>query len=123
MKRFNISKVFMTLAIQKFRQINTEGNVKSQLFYEFSEDFFKGYGCWCHFEPDGEMKVGKSRGQAMDQWDEICRQVQEAYQCAVLDFESCQPWTEFGKYDYRQNSDMSPNSLLRTFFNQFFYVT
>ena len=51
------------------------------------------YGCWCYMLP-GEYHRGK--GQPQDDYDKICKILNEGYECAVLDSEyegtTCVPW-------------------------------
>merc|ERR1712127_641994 len=61
------------------------------------------YGCWCYF---GES-AGSGSGPAMDELDEICRNLQYCYRCAKIDSwnngeEICVP----GSQDYNMKRNM-----------------
>merc|ERR1712066_874475 len=53
-----------------------------------------GYGCWCHFDEDH----GKGKGAPVDSVDAICKNLQAAYDCAMMDYaeatgnDDCIPW-------------------------------
>lgn len=40
------------------------------------------YGCWCY---SGRSGVGRGRGQPIDKFDEICRAMNQAYECVTRD--------------------------------------
>lgn len=41
-----------------------------------------GYGCWCFF---GDIDSQKGRGQPVDAYDEICKDLLQCYRCAMTD--------------------------------------
>jgi uncharacterized membrane protein YgcG len=43
-----------------------------------------GYGCWCHFND-----MTKSRGAAVDEIDQLCKTLHNAYVCIGIDDSSC----------------------------------
>lgn len=43
-----------------------------------------GYGCWCMFG----MNSHKGHGQAVDKFDEVCRDVTQCYRCVMMDGEA-----------------------------------
>merc|ERR1711970_737939 len=61
------------------------------------EKYFFGYGCWCHFDENHDNLPGTGRGKPMDEWDAACKRLQEGYECAVMDFDDCEPWN--AEYD------------------------
>lgn len=58
----------------------------------------ENYGCWCYFYDVIPYSTDrKGRGQPVDDFDALCKQLHEAYECAVIDneeqgLESCVPW-------------------------------
>lgn len=55
--------------------------------------FFAPYGCWCNFDNFEFSRSAPGRGAPVDQWDAICRKLQLAYKCAIMDHgQSCAPW-------------------------------
>ena len=54
------------------------------------------YGCWCYF--DFPADLGKGRAQPVDRTDELCKNLQQGYECAIMDFKDynlgydCRPW-------------------------------
>lgn len=59
------------------------------------ESYFRPYGCWCYFGND-RKGLNYGRGDPIDVWDALCKQLQEGYECAVIDAETrgetCEPW-------------------------------
>lgn len=59
-------------------------------------DIFKPYGCWCYFG-GGDIARHYGRGLPLDEWDTLCKQLQEGYECAAIDAEhfgqTCEPWS------------------------------
>merc|ERR1711981_207904 len=52
-----------------------------------------GYGCWCYFGDSHNDKLAK--GQPLDAYDEMCRQLYRGYECTIidsLDGDACIPW-------------------------------
>jgi len=50
---------------------------------------FNGYGCWCYFEDEH----GQGRGQAVDEVDQLCHELANGYDCAMMDTNNvCVPW-------------------------------
>jgi len=49
------------------------------------------YGCWCYF-----YEYGRGKGEPVDVIDELCKQLQFGYECAIRDGEDegsfCTPW-------------------------------
>lgn len=67
-------------------------------------DYFKPYGCWCNFDQSSD-KIAYGRGKPVDAWDQLCKNLQGSYECAVIDAkargESCDPLTlDFAIEDY-----------------------
>lgn len=61
----------------------------------------KSYGCWCYFD-----SVGKGKSDPVDQIDGYCKQLQQGYECAIIDNAGCVPYevdytrpTTFGMQD------------------------
>merc|ERR1719500_332187 len=53
-------------------------------------DQFKDYGCWCYFPHHQE----RGKGHAVNFIDQLCKELQEGYDCSVLDLaDACEPWT------------------------------
>ena len=50
-------------------------------------DVLNGYGCWCYFESLG------GHGPIQDVYDELCKTLQNGYECCVIDDPTCEPWT------------------------------
>merc|ERR1739848_147332 len=65
-----------------------------ELAGHLSESYFFGYGCWCNFDGDKNNLPGTGRGKPVDEWDEACKNLVDGYECAVKDFEDCEPWNE-----------------------------
>lgn len=57
-------------------------------------DYFKPYGCWCNFDQQAD-KIAYGRGEPIDAWDRLCKDLQGGYECAVIDAkargDSCDP--------------------------------
>jgi len=53
-----------------------------------------GYGCWCYFQEDH----GNGRGKPINQMDQRCKQLHDAYECILMDTDNtCIPWdVEYG---------------------------
>merc|ERR1712046_442283 len=60
------------------------------------------YGCWCYF--DGDYVRG--RGEPVDEFDNLCKQLHQNYVCASMDAEleedlECIPWeTEYQVFSF-----------------------
>jgi len=69
------------------------------------------YGCWCYFDGD----YMKGRGEPVDDFDNLCRQLHHNYVCASMDAEAekdllCLPWEAdyqvFSFYSYSMDIEM-----------------
>lgn len=66
----------------------------SQILGDDAFNAINGYGCWCHFEENH----GKGKGSPVDGVDAICKNLQAAYDCAMMDYaeatgnDDCVPW-------------------------------
>lgn len=47
-----------------------------------SAEILNEYGCWCY---RGRANVGKGRGVPVDHFDELCKQIYQAYECVWKD--------------------------------------
>jgi len=75
--------------------VQNNGTVTTEKLRSISATFggvfesFNGYGCWCYFE--GEH--GQGRGQAVDEVDQLCHELANGYDCAMMDTNDvCVPW-------------------------------
>lgn len=46
------------------------------------------YGCWCYFGLDH----GKGKSQPVDELDELCKKLHDAYECIMMDDPTCVAW-------------------------------
>jgi len=65
-----------------------------------SIDQIQEYGCWCYFDHHG----GRGKGKPVNNIDQLCKELQDGYDCAVMDYqgippglggtgdETCTPW-------------------------------
>lgn len=76
------------------------------------------YGCWCYFDGD----YTKGRGEPVDNFDDLCKQLHHNYDCAAMDAESeadfdCLPWEAdyqvFSFYSYSMDIEMECTSKNR----------
>ena len=70
-----------------------------QLTNHFLERHFVGYGCWCNFDDDHNIELGRGRGEPLDEWDENCKMLAAGYACARIEGEvegePCnEPWAQ-----------------------------
>ena len=60
--------------------------------WETMDQAINNYGCWCYFDSHN-----KAKGPVFDVYDEFCRDLHKAYECAIMDAEdegdtTCVPW-------------------------------
>lgn len=54
-----------------------------------------GYGCWCHFNTNGDFGHGK--GEPVDGIDKMCKVLAHGYDCVGMDTGGCDPFAvEYG---------------------------
>merc|ERR1711907_241798 len=79
------------------RQRNEDPEPFKSVSVMLGDDAFaaiNGYGCWCHFNENH----GKGKGAPVDGVDAICKNLQAAYDCAMMDYaeatgnDDCVPW-------------------------------
>jgi len=76
-------------------------------------DYLKPYGCWCNFAEDSESNMlTYGRGEPIDEWDSLCKQLQQQYECASIDAEvrgeTCNPWeVDFSLDDWQTSETAS----------------
>merc|ERR1712048_659652 len=88
MKRdFNAMKI--AAALQKNDSMTADGLRSISAAFSAVFESFNGYGCWCYFEAEH----GYGRGQAVDEIDQLCHDLANGYDCAMMDTNNvCIPW-------------------------------
>lgn len=66
----------------------------SDLLGPVNFEAIENYGCWCHFNENH----GKGKGAPIDSIDAMCKNLAQAYDCAMMDYaeatgnDDCVPW-------------------------------